>query len=257
MFCDEIMPKDIRLVFAKYRPENWVSLDISLPEQFDDNHIVIPENFLVNHVINGSIEIKCLSSKVNKLSKIVLEIHPNAFGAQLISEFVIENCDMNATKEYSFMNGFNRLTQFWLNGSINMDLDYEWGKLLSIKNEDQRFAEQGLKIVRLLNNRMSELTVRCILQGILHLSVETLEQLDIEGNFLTAIPEEIKHFRSLTHLEISGQRVAGFKIHTIPIDLLQDPDLEYIKNWEKITLTGISLQGIEPGTFSLGIKQLY
>ena len=259
--CEKVTTNEIHSLFAKYQPANWIELRIELNNADGSDLISIPENFLANHVVDDRIYIKCLN--INETSKMMLEIHPNAFGFHNIELFSISNCNMSFTTNYSFMRGFYRLSTLSISNSPNMDLEDQWIKLFLMPPESNnstgvnnetisnktRFAELGLQKLSLTNSKMSESTVRCILRGLLNFSADTLTSLKVEGNKLRAIPEEIKFFKSILELCVSSLPL-GYGISVITTGSLQHPSIDRIVEWDEINLYDIRLQHIEPGAFT-------
>ena len=192
MFCINIQPDDISSLFAKYQREHWFDLWILLNNT--DLTTVVPKHFLKNHSVEHHINIKC---EKELRPQQLLKIHPDAFvGQNATKQLLIGFCDMNATKNYRFLNGFHGLTSLLLTHLSNMDLIDEWAKVLPISDNlfgessmmsrndsstnqettrtsrEQIFAEHGLVEFIMFRTWMSESTFIRILNGLLHSSAD-------------------------------------------------------------------------------------
>ena len=259
-FCDNVDPQAISSVFLKYEPADWYTLTLyfrSLENEENRKTTVIPEDLLSGHSIKNDIVIECIRRN-NNLPQRLIDIHPNAFGAHPIRQLTIKECDLNETKDYSFMIMFYRLTNLNLWDTINMDLVDGWAKLLPLATAEKSysinqtsFAKYGLQSLTLKGTRMSQSTVGRILKGLLHSpSAKTLSDLSLVGNnMLTSIPEEIKFFSSLNNLRLC-RLIEGYgRIPIIKAGSLQNDSLDRLSLWEEINFSGIGLQHIEPSVF--------
>ena len=208
----------VRTAFKLATPSNfhYIFLAPSLANSF------IPEDIFFSHQVTDTIE---LSGQLHFPEQIIrLEIHSDAFRASrnFTKQFKIYSCDLKMLN-FSFLAGFNQLTEFSIKNSINIWIKNlpplpNLKKLLIVQcirlngwTDLPNYSKNSLEYLNLQSNDLNDERAEAILGWIRRgQSNATLNHLDFSFNQLTRVPPSLSLFPRLTRIHLNNQQGPGF-----------------------------------------------
>ena len=226
---------------------NYSNYEVKRIEVFvpaEDSYI--PANLLVGHRVIGEICLVCQNEGYQKL-----KINPDAFSfsRDFTQFFSIQSCDLSSL-EFSFLKDFKNLQKLAIYSSANVHIA-DWNSLPPLPSLNWLFEiaasptlndwtqfpilVEGLVFAQFSENDICDETMSRMLQWLLDSpSIGTLQDLDLSGNALTYIPQEISLFKQLVFLNLKMNRFIAlhtpFKIpKSISYAYLHSNNIEFIK----------------------------
>ena len=270
IFCYKITTDQVKEVFESTTAFDVDTLYIGLKS----STVFIPENILQHRRIMGGVFVSneyghSSALKVNPAvfhptrvrnengEIATLQVHPAAFHSSrnFVKEFAIYSYDLGLLS-FSFLEDFNVLSNLEIRNCENVDISSLplLPKLnflvvndctgLNDWTEFPQLVDNGFQVLSITGNGLNDVSADRILKWILEGSSNvTLTYLDLSGNVLTRIPDQIKSFASLETVYLNDQQKPGFEF----LSAFSFPDSIFFLN-----LSSSYISSIEPNTLPIG-----
>ena len=219
--CGEISQVELRSIFQRTTPAKIFGLSLTAPPA--PSTFTIEDDLLNETHISGEIILTCSSQFIDKQPILISQ---NAFQRikNLVQSIQIRQCDLSSL-DISFLEGFVNLNRLNFQNSINHNFN-DWNQFPELPNFSTLMATsvvglnkwtkfppniKNLETVYLANCELDDTAVSEILRWQLDRSANTLAALQLNNNWLTEIPSEIKLFKNLKSVNLNDQQ-QGIKV---------------------------------------------
>ena len=201
ILCENVSVKTVRDVFQRFNNTEIYSLDFRFPIADATNTISLPADFLGNTSVTNSLYIIGLYSNFSNLI-----IDPLAFRSSQnsLAQFVVAEFDFGLQKDFSFLNGFNKLETLNIASSNNFTAfqylpplpSLQILKIESCPDFNQIpfpiLSPAKLKTLHLYNSEISDEKIDEIVAKLVDSnSADSLETFYLYSNSLTRIPSQV------------------------------------------------------------------
>lgn len=253
VYCKGKSLVEVRDAFSRTRAANLTEVHL---EPYWTDEVIPADLFGGTSRQIGYIELVCSRESQS------LKVDPDAFRSVRngTTRLAIQGCD-TSRMNFTFLTGFNRLTQLWIyqSSGLRLSLPTLPSHLPSLSelfiygckglNDWTKFPDltRGLTTLKLHNNGLQDEAMDRILDWALDFSAETLQKLHIDRNALTVIPHQLTWFSRLTHLDIRDQDSTG-------IPSILEGSLSFPYPVRYLSMSEAKIATIEPGSFDGNMK---
>ena len=258
VYCREIPPVTVKSALSRIQTSYFADmLNHELPITRDGNTLMA--DLIGNIITFRSIRINCQWH----ISRLIIDANAFRSTKSVTNELLIKNCDLSQLN-WGFISNFTNLKNLYISENDNvlasfytlpsasltrlsyLSLVANTGLNSGFLNLSLRYPEplkQGLNHLDVTESDLSDFALNCFLiKWITPYSKNTLDYLDISGNNLTKIPNEIRNYHNLTNFYVTFNQQ--------PLTIQKNA-----LNLKKITLDGYKMvrfsrvTSIQPGAF--------
>lgn len=244
VFCDQIPIAEIQALFNRMSTHNLSSFELIIAPS---ETLFIPADLL------GTSRAKSLTIFCKDVSHNLI-INDDAFRSSrdFTKVLTIDGCDLNQQPNFGFLDGFKALASLSISNSKNFNSFQglpSQSKLYSISilncrgfnnlEDSTKIALPSLRQLYLQNNKFDDKAVAKVLKILAESSTESLEELGLNENKLTRVPELITSFSNLHYLMMEQNAIS----------LLHSQSLTLTGRMEFLNLAYNGISTIEPGAF--------
>lgn len=224
--CDQVPISTIQEYFSKLGALNielqFTSFKLTIAPSETSS---IPAN-LLGTSSTSRLSITCMGSSYQ------LAIDKNAFRSSKLSAkgVSIRDCDLGKQPDFAFLSGFQSLISLTIHNSKNFNSfegvpsqsQFEQVAIWNSRGFENlkdcpQIALPSLKQFYLIGNELDDETTAKLLETFAQASVGTLEELKIDQNKLTRIPDLVKSFSKLNELRLENNAIKNINAKSLAL----------------------------------------
>lgn len=245
--CDGVRLSEIKQIFQRSAHSVFGSLDITFSTL--DSDVTAPFDLLAGKIFNGALRLYCTSSDH------LLKIDPVSFGSSNNFSYTsITGCNISQQPDFGFMTNFTMLRQLWISHSSGFNsfrgvpsqsnlFQISITNSASFESLDRaKVVLAGLRELLLYNNDLSDFSAERAVSALASYSTNSLIELRLYGNRLTAIPPSVHLITSLSYIMMENNQ-----IRVLGSGTLSFPATSRVSY---LNLVSNDIERVEPGAFS-------
>lgn len=251
VICEMVSPETIASVLNRTSSSEIFWLQLRPSPNPTSKAVTLPPDLLGGKRAKA-IDFYCPTVVNGPLYQLTIDRSAIVSSAGFIKYFYILGCDLGQQRDFSFLTGFEKLTDLYIYGSTNIEGFETLPSLpslstLSISHSTgleriENFPAQAfpyLQQIYLTDNHLDDKTADDILFSIATTtSVKTLDVLSLAYNYITQIPPAIRFFRELSDVTFSGNNLLVISFDSFALSWTKQ---------NRLILTNTSLAYIKPG----------
>lgn len=251
VICELVNIDDIVSVFNRTSNADLFWLQLRPRPDILTRTVTIPPN-LLSGKRSRAIDLYCPSVVDGSLYKLIIDRNALNGSKDLMEYFYVLGCDLIEQQDFNFLTGFNKLTNLYLYGSVNVQgienlpalntlgtLSINQCSGLSLIANFPAQSFQALEQVYLTDNALDDQVAGRILTSIVSsAAVGTVKVLSLAYNLLTQIPSQVTAFSQLVDLSLSGNDFPTVSFNSLALKS---------SRVDRLAFTNSSILSIQPG----------